>query len=98
MSSLATDALRLFSVVQDYSLYSISIIFVVGLIGNLINIIVLTTLKLFRSNQCTFYLTTESIVNIGELFIIFLSRYLVIIYGSDPANMSIVWCKLRTIL
>jgi hypothetical protein len=93
-----TAALQLLTVAQDYSLYSIEIIFVVGLFGNLINIFVFISLKLFRSNQCAFYLIVESIVNIGELLIIFLGRYLTFIYGSDPAKTSLVWCKLRTLL
>ncbi|CAF3749538.1 unnamed protein product [Rotaria magnacalcarata] len=97
MSSMSV-ALRLMSVVLDYSLYTISILTVIGIIGNLINILVFMTLKLFRSSQSAFYLTAESFINIGQLIIIFLGRYLITFYGRDPAKTSIFWCKMRNIL
>jgi hypothetical protein len=37
----------------------------VGLISNLFIIFVLSSLRIFRGNQCTFYFIVESIANIG---------------------------------
>lgn len=92
------ETLRLLSVAFDYSLYTIGILFIIGIIGNLINILVFTTLKLFRSNQSSTYLTAESIINIGQLSNIFLGRYLVTILGREPAQTSLFWCRMRNIL
>jgi hypothetical protein len=88
-------ARQLLIIGQDYSLYCTGIIFIAGFFGNIINILVFSTLKLFRSNQCTFYLTIESIANIGLLLTLFLIRYLFLINGTDPGKTSLFWCKLR---
>jgi hypothetical protein len=80
---------------EDFSLYFTVSIFIIGCIGNLINLCVLTTLKLFRSNQCAFYLIMESIVDTYQLSILFVIYILPVTYGSDPGNVSIAWCKLK---
>ncbi|CAF1394314.1 unnamed protein product [Adineta steineri] len=91
-SSMAIDILRF---TQKYSLYSNSFTFIIGTIGNLLNILVFTTLKLFRNNQCVLYVVTESIANIFQLTIFALIFILIALYQTDPATSSLFWCKFR---
>ncbi|CAF0839303.1 unnamed protein product [Adineta steineri] len=86
------------SLSQNFSLYFTMTIFVLGTIGGLINIGVLTTLKLFRSNQCAFYLIMESTVNTLQLFVLFIIYLLPITIETDPANTSLAWCKIKNFL
>ncbi|CAF0719038.1 unnamed protein product [Adineta ricciae] len=83
---------------ENFSLYFVSVIFVIGGIGNLINICVLTFLKLFQSNQCAFYLVFESVVNTCQLTILFIMYLLPIVNGFDPGNISIGWCKVKAMV
>ncbi|CAF3564466.1 unnamed protein product [Adineta steineri] len=94
-SSMATDILRF---TQQYSLYSNSFTFIIGTTGNLLNILVFTTLKLFRNNQCVLYVVTESIANIFQLTTFALIFILTAIYQTDPATSSLFWCKFRSIM
>ncbi|CAF1549245.1 unnamed protein product, partial [Adineta steineri] len=94
-SSMAIDILRF---TQQYSLYSTSFIFAIGTIGNLLNILIFTTLKLFRNNQCVLYVVTESIANIIQLTTFALVYQLPAIYQTDPAGSSLFWCKFRSMI
>ncbi|CAF3440419.1 unnamed protein product [Rotaria sp. Silwood1] len=59
---------ELLNIVAAYvSIYFGLVILVGGLIGNLLNILVFLSLKTFRENSCAFYLTTMSLLNIGQL-------------------------------
>ncbi len=81
----------------QYAVYSGWIIFGAGVIGNLLNLLVLTQLKLFRDNRCAFYLTVESITSfLYQLFSISLI-ILTSIYGDDGTARSLVWCRFRYI-
>jgi hypothetical protein len=74
---------------QVFYLYGLCFDFGFGVIGNLINILVLTNLKIFHSNQCAFYLIVESIVDGYQLFARFLDDL-------GPLAFSVVWCILKT--
>ena len=76
---------------QVFSLYSSAFNFGFGFIGNLINILVLTNLKIFHFNRCAFYLTVESVVDTSHVFFGFVD-------STFPLASSVVWCKLRAIL
>ena len=92
-------AFRLLTFVQDYSLYSLGLISTFGLLGNILNICLFSTLTIFQSSPAAFYLIVESIANTVLLLVIFVSRYSFFMYGNtDPARFSLVWCKLRLIL
>ncbi|CAF1655210.1 unnamed protein product [Adineta ricciae] len=93
-----TIAEDILSFSERFSLYFTFTIFVIGGIGNLINICVLTSLKLFQSNQCAFYLVFESVVNTCQLTILFIINLLPIINGFDPGNISIGWCKVKAMV
>jgi hypothetical protein len=93
-----SNALEILSISEDFSLYFTISIFVIGTIGNLLNLCVLTNLKIFRLNQCAFYLIVESIVNTCQLIILFIINLLPITLGFEPGNVYIVWCKLKNML
>jgi hypothetical protein len=84
--------------VSQYSLYSGCIIFVSGVIGNVLNILVFTQLKLFRDNRCAFYLTVDSISSLLFQFVSIGVTILTSMYGDDATGRSLIWCKFRYIL
>ncbi len=94
-SSMAAEILNF---VSQYTFYSGCILFIFGVIGNAINILVFTQLKLFRNNRCAFYLTVESIANFLSQFITISSSILISIYGDDATGRSLIWCRFRYIL
>jgi hypothetical protein len=90
--------LEILSFVGTFSTYFAIVFFVIGNIGNIINLLVLTTSKPFRSNQCAFYLIVESIVSICLLSTIFTSYIVQPINGLNHENIATVWCKLANSL
>ncbi|CAF1034794.1 unnamed protein product [Adineta steineri] len=94
-SSMAIDILHF---TQQYSLYSTSFIFIIGTIGNLLNILIFTTLKIFRNNECVLYVVIEAIANIFQLTTFTLISLLSAVYQTDPANSSLFWCKFRSMM
>ncbi len=76
---------------QVFSTYSTYFTFGLGFIGNLLNILVFTNLKIFRLNRCAFYLIVESIIDIGQLTHIFVNEiWKLSINGVDRANVSLI--------
>ncbi|CAF0985841.1 unnamed protein product [Adineta steineri] len=96
--SLSSTIARLVTIAQVYTTTTNFLIFIFGLIGNTLNILVFTKLKLFQNNQCIFYLTIESIININFLTFNFLLRFLTTLYGSDLTQYSSIWCKIKVII
>ncbi|CAF1549220.1 unnamed protein product [Adineta steineri] len=93
MSSSTISNISLFT--QKYTFYTSLIIFCIGFIGNLINILIFTTLKHFRNNPSILYFTAESIANTIQLILFFLMNILIQVNETDPANLSLFWCKFR---
>ncbi|CAF2805768.1 unnamed protein product [Rotaria sp. Silwood2] len=71
-------------------------IFIVGLVGGILNIIVFLSLKTFRESSCAFYLTILSIVNIGQLVTSLLTRIMITGFNIDWTQNSLFYCKFRT--
>jgi hypothetical protein len=97
MASLSTSDEILY-VVQEYNLYTSCVIFIAGILGNSVNILVFTSLKIFRQNQCVLYLTTEYVANLIQVIVYFFLRIFPAASGIDPASYSVGWCKLRSML
>ncbi|CAF1354623.1 unnamed protein product, partial [Adineta steineri] len=96
-SSSVSDGILKFA--TQYSIYSGCIIFSFGIIGNVLNLLVFTQLKQFRTNRCAFYITIESISNfIYQFSLLSTKTMLTSIYGDDATGRSFIWCKLRYIL
>ncbi|CAF1183214.1 unnamed protein product [Adineta steineri] len=92
---MSTDILKL---AKQYSLYSGCILFTFGFIGNILNILVFTQLRLFRDNRTAFYLTVESINNFIYQFQTISVTILTLTYGDDATQRSLGWCKFRYML
>ncbi|CAF0990048.1 unnamed protein product [Adineta steineri] len=83
---MSTDILKL---ATRYSLYSGCISFTFGIIGNILNILVFTQLKLFRDNRCAFYIMVESINNFIYQFVTITVTILTLTYGNDATGRSL---------
>ena len=70
----------------------------VGLMGNLMNIVVFTQLKLFRRNQSAFYLTVASIADSCQLIFPISADITATAFDFDPTRTSLLWCKLHVYL
>ncbi|CAF1157905.1 unnamed protein product [Adineta steineri] len=95
-SSSVSDGILQFA--TQYSIYSGFITFSFEVIGNALNLLVFTQLKLFRTNRCAFYITIESISNFIYQFLSITLTILTSIYGDDATGRSSIWCKFRFIL
>jgi hypothetical protein len=84
--------------VRQYSVYSGYIIFTSGVIGNILNILTFTQLKLFRDNRSAFYLTVESTSSFMYQFFYLTVTILTAIYGDDASGRFLPWCRLRYML
>lgn len=97
MASSST-ATAILNVVSQYPRYSSCTIFFVGVVGNALNILAFSQLKLFRRNRCAFFLVVESIINTGYLIVYVTNNILMAAYGNDPGAYTLVWCRMRSIL
>ncbi|CAF1398342.1 unnamed protein product [Adineta steineri] len=95
-SSSVSDGILNFA--KQYSIYTGCITFSFGVIGNALNLLVFTQLKLFRTNRCAFYITIESMSNLIYQFFSISLTILTSIYGDDTTGRSSMWCKFRYIL
>lgn len=86
------------NITTKYVFHSDLIILIIGMIGNILLILIFTTLRIFRGNQCAFYLTVESIANIGLFLAMFPSDIVGYILGTNPARLSVVWCKIQLMI
>jgi hypothetical protein len=87
----------------NFIIYIISVyigyfIIISGLIGNILNILVFTQLKLFRRNQSASYLIAASILDCCQLIFTTSSRVTTTTFNFDLTRTSIIWCKLRVYL
>ena len=80
------------------SVYLGYVTIIAGLIGNGINILVFTQLKLFRSNPSAFYLIIAAIMETFQLIFVVSTRVITATNGYDPTQTFLVWCKLRAFL
>lgn len=69
--------------------------FIIGVVGDLLTIVVFLSLKTFRDNSCSFYLLLMSIFNIINLCWGLLSRILMTGFGIDWTLTSSLYCSFR---
>jgi len=65
------------------------------MIGNILNIIIFTSLKTFRETSAAFYMNVTSVVDIFQLTVGLLFRILITGYNIDPTKTSSLICKTR---
>jgi hypothetical protein len=78
---------------QQVTIYLATPIFIIGIVGNILNIIIFLSLNTFRENSCAFYLTMMSIANIGQLLTGVLSRIMGTGFNIDLLSRSVFYCK-----
>jgi len=93
MSSEIVDSFKLATIYS--SIYGGFFVFFIGMIGNILNIVIFTSLRTFRETTATFYMTVTSAVNIFQLVVGLLSRILITGYNIDPTTTSSFICKAR---
>ena len=80
------------------TIYGGFFVFGFGMIGNILNIIVFTSLNTFRETSAALYMTVTSGVNIVQLIVSLLSRILITGFNMDPTRSSLFVCKTREYL
>ena len=95
MSSVAATIL---SVTQYFGTYCYFSILVIGLLGNISNILAFTCIKVFRRNQAAFYLITVSISDCCLLLVALPFRITEVAFAYDTTRASVVWCKFRPMI
>ncbi|CAF1233623.1 unnamed protein product [Adineta ricciae] len=70
-------------------------LFIGGLFGNCLNLIVFLSLRTFRQSSCIIYLTVMSILNIGQLLSGLLPRLFITLFDLDGNDTSLFYCKFR---
>ncbi|CAF4295643.1 unnamed protein product, partial [Adineta steineri] len=80
---------------QQITIYGGIFIFITGSSGNLMSILVFSSVRNYRTTPCTFYFLIASIFNIIYLANNLISRIVSTGYGIDLTKTSVSWCKLR---
>ncbi|CAF3328190.1 unnamed protein product [Rotaria socialis] len=93
--SSSTVAQAIVSATQKYTISVYFVVLIGGVIGNLFNIVIFSGLKIFRRNQCAFYLIFGSIADFLLLIIVLPFRITQFAFGYDPTLLSLAWCKIR---
>ncbi|CAF1122980.1 unnamed protein product [Adineta steineri] len=93
MSSINVDSYK--NATNQSTIYGGFIVFCIGMIGNILNISIFTSLKIFRQTSAAFYMTVTSSVNIFQLVVGLLSRIMITGYNIDPTKTSSFICKAR---
>ncbi|CAF1356232.1 unnamed protein product [Adineta ricciae] len=86
------------SITQIFITYIAPLIFLLSLFGCLMNTILFSTVYMYRSQPCTFFLLIAAISRFVHLLNTGLSRGLAIMIGKDVTLVSPVLCKTRSYL
>ena len=79
----------------QWAIYTSIGILVLGVVGNILNILVFLSLKTFRENSCAFYLTAMSFLNLGQLLTSAFPRLMNLWFSIDWSSSSLSYCKVR---
>ncbi|CAF0814426.1 unnamed protein product [Adineta steineri] len=83
------------SISQQVIIYMGFFLFVIGLIGNLLTLLVFLSLETLRQSSCAFYLIIMSIVNTFHLFTGLLTFIMINGFAINWTNTSLFYCKFR---
>jgi hypothetical protein len=90
--------MTLFDIGQQLSIYFGYFILLTGLVGNSMNIFIMSSVRTYRTTPCTFYFLIASIFNIIYIVITLLIRIVTTGSGIDLILTSIIWCKIRALI
>ncbi|CAF1411748.1 unnamed protein product [Adineta ricciae] len=77
------------------TIYSGIPLFIGGITGEILKMIVFSSLRTFRQSSCAFYLTVTSTMNIGQLSTGLLALITNTLFGVDGTESSLFYCKFR---
>jgi hypothetical protein len=77
-------------IIRQMNIYIGLFIYITGLIGSLLNIIVFTSLKTFRETSCGFYLAVTSFFNVGQTLFALTTRILDSGFSINVTNVLVV--------
>ncbi|CAF3374452.1 unnamed protein product [Rotaria sp. Silwood1] len=66
-----------------------------GIVGDILNIFIFSTVSMYRQTPSTFYLLCAVIANFIHLTSAMSTRILIVGFDSDLTRSSIIWCKIR---
>lgn len=98
MNSIKDTVDLLNAIIQRLNISTGLIVFIFGIIGNILNIIIFMSLKTFRQNPCAFCLIILSISSIGNLILNTLVDSLVSIANKQDNVDAIIPCRVRVSL
>lgn len=78
----------------NISRYLLVIIFILGNIGSILNVLILTQ-RVYLQNSCSRYILASSVINLFVINIGVLFRMLAIGFHIDPTTTSLFFCKFR---
>ncbi len=81
---------------QQVTIYVGFFLFIAGIIGDPLTLIVFLSLRTFRQSSCAFYLTIMSFVNTLHLFTGLLTYIMIYGFAINWLNMSLFYCKFRS--
>jgi hypothetical protein len=93
MSTTALSSLAFAS--QQVVIYAGTFLFIAGIIGGPLVLLVFLSLNTFRQSSCAFYLTVMSLVNTFHLFTGLLTFIMIYGFGINWIDMSLPFCKFR---
>ena len=76
-------------------LYAGSVILIFSLFGCLMNVIIFSNVRMYRSQPCTFYLLIAALTRFTHLLTIGIPRGIAIVFGIDLTLISLAWCKMK---
>jgi hypothetical protein len=80
---------------QQFTIYGGYILLLAGFVGNSMNILIFSSVRIYRTIPSTFYILVGSIDNMFYIIINLSTRILSEGYGIDPTKSSNIWCKAR---
>lgn len=94
MSSATNDMTTLDLIINSFSISTNLSVFMLGIVGNILNIIVFASLKIFRKNPCAFCLLILSISDSGMLFFSIVPNFFTDVFKEYNGIVSIFSCKI----
>lgn len=70
-------------------------ILILGITGDVLNIFIFLTVRMYRQTPSTFYLLCAVMANFVHLTIVITSRILMVGFDYDITCSSVTWCKIR---
>ncbi|CAF1433454.1 unnamed protein product [Adineta steineri] len=85
-------------ITQMYTLYVLIPFCCIGFFGSLMNTIILSTSRMYRTQPCTFFLLIAAIAQSVQYLTVGISRVSAVGFNTDLTLLSPVWCKLKAYL